>query len=217
MEIYIDTANLEEIEQATALTILDGVTTNPTILSKQNLHPKEIMMKINQKVNGKVWYQVTKETSEEMVLEAIEIVSFLDYPVIKLPMGVEGLKACKTLSNQQIETNMTLVYSVSQAILAAKAGATYVSPYVGRMNDIGSSGLQFIDEIVRVFNVQEMRTKVIGASLRGNQDVVAVASRGAKAATMSFKVLMQMVEHPMTDKGLVQFSEDWNAYQTRLT
>ncbi|KHF41671.1 transaldolase family protein [Halalkalibacter okhensis] len=216
MEIYLDTANLEEIEHVMQLPMLDGVTTNPSILSKQNLQPKAIMKEINQRVDGKVWYQLTKDKSEEMVNEALEIVELLDHPVIKLPMGIEALKACSVLTKQGIETNMTLVFSVSQAILAAKAGATYVSPYIGRMNDIGLEGLQFIEDTVNVFKAQEMSTKVIGASIRSNHDVVAIASRGAKAATMSLKVFKQMLEHPMTDKGLVQFSEDWNVYQNRL-
>ncbi|PGT83774.1 transaldolase family protein [Bacillus sp. AFS040349] len=217
MEIYIDTANLNEIEEAQSLSILDGVTTNPSILSKQSLPHKEVLAKINSIVNGKVWYQVVSDTSDEMVKEALQIIEILDKPVIKLPMGGEALKATRVLTNQGIETNMTLVYSVSQAILAANAGAAYVSPYVGRINDIGLSGLNLIQDIVNVFQVQNISTKVIGASLRGSHDIVDVASLGAKAVTMPYRVLMQMIEHPMTDKGRLQFSEDWNTYQTLVT
>ncbi len=217
MEIYVDTANLEEIEKAMSLSVLDGVTTNPTILSKQNLPRKEILTEINARVDGKVWYQVASESSKDMISEALEVIPLIDRPVIKLPMGIEALNACKELTRQGIETNMTLVYSVSQAILAAKAGVTYVSPYIGRINDLGWSGLQLIEEIVKVYKVQELNTKVIGASIRGSQDVVAIAHLGAKAATMSYKVLEQMLAHPMTDKGLHQFLEDWNTYQARLS
>ncbi|MBS4221734.1 fructose-6-phosphate aldolase [Lederbergia citrea] len=216
MEIYIDTADLNEIKKAMSLSILDGVTTNPTILSKQGVPYKERLGEINEIVDGKIWYQVVSSNSEAMVREALEVVSLLEQPVIKLPIGQESLKASKILSNQGIETNMTLVFSVAQAILSAKAGASYISPYVGRINDIGWSGLQLIKDITQIFSIQGIQTKVIGASLRSSQDIVSVAELGAKAATMPFKVLTQMLNNPMTDSGLVQFNDDWKAYQRQL-
>ncbi len=216
MEIYIDSANIEEIRAAKELAILDGVTTNPTILSKQELEPKQILKKINDLIIGKVWYQVSSEKAEDMIHEALDICEVLDRPVIKLPMSIESLNACKALSNQGIETNMTLVFSVSQAILAAKVGAAYVSPYVGRVNDTGWSGYQLIHEIVTVFSRQEFETKVIGASLRGSHDIVEMAMLGAKAVTMPYKVLMELLHHPMTEIGRSQFHRDWIDYQERL-
>ncbi|WP_413303551.1 fructose-6-phosphate aldolase [Bacillus sp. 1P10SD] len=213
MELYIDTADLSEIKHAMTLSILDGVTTNPSILSKQGVPYKQRLAEINELVDGKVWYQVVSENSAAMVEEALEVVAILKQPVIKLPMGPESLKASKVLSSQGIQTNITLVYSVAQAMLAAKAGASYVSPYVGRINDIGWPGLQLINDIVRIFSIQGLQTNVIGASLRSNQDIVSVAEQGASAATMPFKVFMQMFNHPMTDSGLVQFLEDWKVYQ----
>lgn len=216
MEIYIDSANMEEIQAAEKLSILNGVTTNPTILSKQPLEPKRILREINQLISGKVWYQVSSEEAKDMIEEALDVCEVLDQPVIKLPMGIESLQACKTLSNQGIETNMTLVFSVAQAILAAKAGAAYVSPYVGRINDTGWSGYQLIHEIVIVYNKQKLETKVIGASLRGSHDVVEMAMLGAHAVTMPHKVLMDLLQHPMTDIGREQFNRDWLGYQERL-
>ncbi|WLR51659.1 transaldolase family protein [Bacillus tianshenii] len=216
MEIYIDTANLNEIKSAAELLILDGVTTNPSILAKQAKVPKEILSEINALVDGKVWYQVVSEHADEMYQEAMDIVEVLDHPVIKLPMGPEALKACKALSRQKVETNITLVYSASQALLASKSGATYVSPYVGRMNDIGWSGYKLIEEIVTLFTAQGMATKVIGASLRSNQDIIEMGMLGAKAVTMPYRVLLQMLGHPMSDKGLTQFQKDWQGYQERL-
>ncbi|MFS0779944.1 fructose-6-phosphate aldolase [Neobacillus sp. 3P2-tot-E-2] len=216
MEIYIDTADLTEIKQAMTLSILDGVTTNPSILLKQGVSYKERLAEINEIVDGKVWYQVVSDNSMEMVKEAQEVAALLSQPVIKLPMGAESLKASKILSDQGIETNMTLVFSVAQAILSAKAGASYVSPYVGRINDIGWSGHQLIKDIAQMYSIQGFQTKVIGASLRGTQDIVSIAELGAKAATMPFKVLMQMLHHPMSDIGLIQFREDWKAYQAQL-
>lgn len=216
MEIYIDTADLAEIKSAANICILDGVTTNPTILSKQKLVPKEILAEIDRLVSGKVWYQVSSNRTEEMVNEALEMASVITRPVIKLPMGTEALNACQILSKQGIETNMTLVFSVSQAILAAKAGASYISPYVGRINDVGWSGYQLIKEIVEVFEIQKFDTKVIGASLRGSHDIVEMARLGAKAVTMPFKVFMELMDHPMTDIGRNKFNQDWNAYQEQL-
>jgi transaldolase len=216
MEIYIDTANLEEIKSAAPLPILDGVTTNPSILSRQNLAPKDILAEISAVVDGKVWYQVTGKTAEEMVNEALEMCTVINKPVIKLPMGIEALKACHNLAKQGIETNMTLVFSVSQAILASKAGAAYISPYVGRINDVGWSGQQFIKEIVDTFEAQKLNTKVIGASLRGNRDIIEMAMLGAKAVTMPYKVFTELLKHPITEIGRNQFDDDWRGYQNKL-
>ncbi|WP_102275776.1 transaldolase family protein [Cytobacillus massiliigabonensis] len=216
LELFIDTAELKEIKSAQALSILDGVTTNPTILSKQKLPPKKILAEINEIVRGKVWYQVTGETEKDMVREALDICSVITHPVIKLPMGIEALNACHSLSKQGIETNMTLIFSVSQALLAAKAGAAYISPYVGRVNDTGWSGYQLIKEIVSVFEIQNYQTKVIGASLRGSHDIVEMAMLGAKAVTMPYKVFFSLMQHPMTEIGRYQFNNDWKDFQDRL-
>ncbi|RFU61808.1 transaldolase family protein [Peribacillus glennii] len=216
MEIFIDTADIKEIKSASQLSILDGVTTNPTILSKQKLPPREVLVEINSLVRGKVWYQVTSEKAGDMVDEAKEMISVINRPVIKLPMGVEALNACHILSKEGIETNMTLVFSVSQAILAAKAGASYVSPYVGRINDTGWSGYQLIREIVSVYEKQQFNTKVIGASLRGSYDIVEMAMLGAKAVTMPYKIFSELIRHPMTDIGRTQFDNDWQGLQDHL-
>lgn len=216
MEFYIDTADLKEIKSAAELSILDGVTTNPTILSKQNLPPKEVIAEINEMVNGKVWYQVSSDTAQDMISEALEMVSVISRPVIKLPMGLEGLNACHALSKEGIDTNMTLIFSVSQAILAAKAGAAYVSPYVGRVNDTGWSGYQLIKEIVSVYETQKFNTKVIGASLRGTHDIVEMAMLGARAVTMPYKIFSGLFHHPMTDIGRNQFNHDWKEYKEKL-
>lgn len=216
MEIYIDTANITEIKEAAKLSILDGVTTNPTILSKQKVPPKELLTEINAIVKGKVWYQVSSEIAEDMVNEALDMASVINKPVIKLPMGFEAINACHTLSKHGIETNMTLVFSVSQAILAAKAGATYISPYVGRINDTGWSGYQLIKDIVNTYETQKMNTKIIGASLRGSYDIAEMAMYGARAVTMPYQIFMGLLQHPMTDIGRIQFDNDWKSFQDQL-
>ena len=216
MEIFIDTADINEIKSAAKLSILDGVTTNPTILSRQELSPKESLAEINAAIEGKVWYQVTSSKAEEMVKEAKEMISVISKPVIKLPMGFEALNACHRLSSEGIETNMTLVFSVSQALLAAKAGAAYVSPYVGRINDTGWSGTQLIKDIVAAYDKQGFPTKVIGASLRGSHDIAEMALLGAKAVTMPYTVFRGLMNHPMTDIGRNQFDSDWQEFQEYL-
>ncbi|MBN2908915.1 fructose-6-phosphate aldolase [Polycladomyces sp. WAk] len=210
MELYIDSANIEQIAQVMPLGILQGVTTNPTLIAKEKRDFQTLIRNIAKLVDGKIWCQVTSTEAESMVNEALEINSWAKNIVIKLPMGMEGLKAASILSRKGVETNMTLVYSVPQAVLAAKAGVSYVSPYVGRVDDTGWDGMSLIKEIVDVFQSLQVKTKVIAASIRGPQQVIDALRTGVHAVTMPYQVLLSMVRNPMTDIGLEQFMTDWN-------
>jgi transaldolase len=210
MEFYIDTANLKQIEEVMPLGILEGVTTNPSLVARENRDFKELIQEIAKRVDGKIWAEVVSTEANAMVEEALEINQWAPNMVIKLPMGFEGLKAASRLSKLNVETNMTLVYSVPQAILAAKAGVKYVSPYAGRMDDIGWNGVGLIQEIVEAFSNLKLNTQVIAASIRGPQHVLDVLAAGVHAVTMSYDVLKKMIQNPMTDIGLEQFLTDWN-------
>jgi transaldolase len=210
MEFYIDTANLKQIEEVMPLGILEGVTTNPSLVARENRDFKELIQEIAKRVDGKIWAEVVSTEANAMVEEALEINQWAPNMVIKLPMGFEGLKAASRLTKLNVETNMTLVYSVPQAILAAKAGVKYVSPYAGRMDDIGWNGVGLIQEIVEAFSNLKLNTQVIAASIRGPQHVLDVLAAGVHAVTMSYDVLKKMIQNPMTDIGLEQFLTDWN-------
>ncbi len=209
MKIFIDTANLNEIRKAKALGLVDGVTTNPTLLAKQGEETETLIRKISEEVKGPVNVEVTGTTSEEMVAEAKVMATWGDEIVIKIPVTTEGLKTVKILSEEKIRTNVTLLFSPSQAILAAKAGATYVCPFLGRLDDIGFNGLELIRQIRAIYaSYPEIGTQIIVASVRNPIHVVEAAMLGAEIVTIPPAIIEQMVKHPLTDKGIAQFLED---------
>ena len=209
MKIFIDTANLNEIRKAKALGLVDGVTTNPTLLAKEGEEIESLIRKISEEVMGPVNVEVTGITSEEIVKEARWMATWGDEIVIKIPINQEGLKAVKILSSEGIRTNVTLLFSASQAILAAKAGATYVCPFLGRLDDISFSGIELIRQIKGIYgNYDDIQTKIIVASVRHPIHVIEAGLIGAEIVTIPPAILDQMVKHPLTDKGIAQFLED---------
>ena len=209
VKIFIDTANLNEIKKAKALGLVDGVTTNPTLLAKEGEETEALIRKISKEVKGPVNVEVTGTTCEAMVKEALEMAQWGDEIVIKIPIIQEGLKAVKILSSEGILTNVTLVFSASQAILAAKAGATYVCPFLGRLDDISFNGLELIHQIKGIYdNYDEIETQIIVASVRNPIHVIEAGLMGAEIVTIPPAIIEQMVKHPLTDKGIAQFLED---------
>jgi transaldolase len=209
MKIFLDTANLDEIKKAKTLGLVDGVTTNPTLLAKEGEKAETLIRKISEEVRGPVNVEVTGKTHEEMIEEAGVMATWGEEIVIKVPINLEGLKVVKTLSSQGIRTNVTLVFSASQAILAAKAGATYVCPFVGRLDDISFNGLELIRQIREIYlNYDEIETKIVVASVRHPIHVIESGLMGAEIVTIPPAVLEQMSKHPLTDKGIAQFLED---------
>jgi transaldolase len=209
VKIFIDTANLNEIRKAKALGLVDGVTTNPTLLAKEGEEIESLIRKISEEVMGPVNVEVTGITSEEIVKEARWMATWGDEIVIKIPINQEGLKAVKILSSEGIRTNVTLLFSASQAILAAKAGATYVCPFLGRLDDISFSGIELIRQIKGIYgNYDDIQTKIIVASVRHPIHVIEAGLIGAEIVTIPPVILDQMVKHPLTDKGIAQFLED---------
>jgi transaldolase len=216
MEIFLDTANIEEIRKGVAWGIVDGVTTNPTLVSKENAVFEERIKEICETVKGPVSAEVVSTDYEGMVKEAREIANLSEFVVVKIPLIPDGIKAIKTLSKEGIKTNATLVFSPLQALLAAKAGATYVSPFIGRMDDIGNTGMDIVEEIEVIFSNYGYETKIIVASVRHPQHVLEAGLIGADVVTMPFEVLEKMFKHPMTDIGLERFLNDWKKYQDYL-
>ncbi|MCG0276378.1 MAG: fructose-6-phosphate aldolase [Thermosediminibacteraceae bacterium] len=209
MKLFLDTANVTEIREAAALGVISGVTTNPTLIAKEGRDFKETILEITKIVDGPISAEVVSLDAHGMIQEATEIASWHPNIVIKIPMTWEGLKAVKELSNKGIKTNVTLIFSPSQALLAAQAGATYVSPFIGRFTDISQDGIALISDIVDIFTLHDIKTKVIAASIRTPMDVINAAKAGADIATVPYKVLEQMVKHPLTDIGIQRFLEDW--------
>ena len=209
MKIFLDTANIDEIKEGASWGIVDGVTTNPSLIAKEKRDFKQVVKEICDIVDGPISAEVISEDSEGMISEARELVKIHKNIVIKIPMTVEGLKAVSTLSKEGIKTNVTLIFSPNQALLAAKAGATYVSPFLGRLDDVGSQGMDLVRTIVEVFFNYDYDTEVIAASIRHPLHVVDAALAGAHIATIPMKVLQQMVKHPLTDKGIESFMNDW--------
>ena len=210
MKIFIDTANVEEIKEAATWGILDGVTTNPSLIAKEGRDIKEVINEICSIVDGPISAEVISLEHEGMVKEALELVQLHKNIVIKIPMTIEGLKAVKILSEKNIKTNVTLIFSSQQALLAAKAGATYVSPFVGRVDDIGAKGVQLIEEIANIFNKHKINTEIIAASIRNPIHVSECAIAGCDIATIPFGVLKMMSKHPLTDIGIEKFLADYN-------
>lgn len=209
MEFYLDTANIEEISAARKLGLIDGVTTNPTLLSREGGNWEEQVEKICELVDGPVSLEVVGTTAEEMLSEAEHLTSFGKNVVVKIPMIEEGLVAVKELTARGIKTNVTLVFSTMQALLAAKAGATYVSPFVGRLDAIGQNGMEVVSQIRTVFDNYGFRTNILVASVRHAGHVLESALLGADVITIPYNVIKQVAGHPLTDKGLASFLADW--------
>ena len=216
MRFFIDTANIEEIKEANDLGVICGVTTNPSLIAKEGRDFIQVVKEITEIVDGPISAEVLSLDHEGMVKEAEKLSQIHKNIVIKLPMTVEGLKATKILSSRGIKTNVTLIFSSTQALLAARAGATYVSPFVGRLDDIGQNGLDLIEEIVDIFKVNNIETQVIVASVRNPIHVSQAALMGADIATVPYKVIAQMTKHPLTDKGIENFLKDWEGASLTL-
>ncbi len=213
MKFFIDTANIDEIKKGLALGMVDGVTTNPSLVSKEQRPFTEILADICALVDGPVSAEVISPDADGMVSEARELAQLHDNIVIKIPMTEDGLKAVKCLSEDNIKTNVTLIFSSTQALLAAKAGATYVSPFVGRLDDISLDGMELINDIMTILTNYNMTTEVIVASVRSPMHVVQSALIGADIATIPYKVIAQMARHPLTDIGMEKFLADWEKRQ----
>lgn len=212
MKFFIDSAEIAEIKEIAAYGLLDGVTTNPSLIAKSGRDFKEVIAEICQVVAGPVSAEVAATDYENMVREGEILAKIAKNVCIKLPMTLDGIKACKYFSDKGIKTNVTLCFSAAQAILAAKAGATFVSPFVGRLDDIGQDGLSLIGEICAIFaNYENFKTEVLVASIRNPIHITESAKMGAHVATIPGKVLKQLISHPLTDKGLETFVKDWSA------
>ncbi|MFX0549614.1 fructose-6-phosphate aldolase [Hathewaya histolytica] len=211
MKIFIDTANVEEIKKAAEFGILDGVTTNPSLIAKEGRDLKEVIEEICSIVDGPISAEVISLEADKMVEEGIELSKLHKNIVIKIPMCEEGLKAVSRLSKEGIKTNVTLIFSAQQALLAAKAGATFVSPFVGRLDDIGNGGMQIISDIADIFDMYGITTEIISASIRTPMHVLEAAKVGSHISTIPYKVIMQMVKHPLTDIGIEKFLADYNS------
>ncbi len=211
MKIFIDTANIDEIRDAASLGVIDGVTTNPSLIAKEGKKLEDVIGEICSLVDGPISGEIKATTNkwEDMVAEGKEIAKFHKNMVVKIPMTKDGIIATKELTKLGIKTNVTLVFSVNQALLAAKAGATYVSPFVGRLDDISEDGIQLIYDIVNVFTNYDINTEIIAASIRHPLHVVECAKAGADIATIPYKVIMQMIKHPLTDQGIEKFVNDY--------
>ncbi len=211
MKMFIDTANVEEIRQANDWGVICGVTTNPSLIAKEGKVFEEVIKEITTIVDGPISAEVVAPDAEGMVVEARKLASIHKNIVIKIPVTLEGLKAVKVLSAEGIKTNVTLIFSAAQALMAARAGATYVSPFVGRLDDISDNGMDLISDIADIFAIHDIETEIISASIRGPQDVVDSAKAGAHIATIPHKVFTQMIKHPLTDIGIDKFMADWNS------
>ncbi|HET7522187.1 MAG TPA: fructose-6-phosphate aldolase [Bacillales bacterium] len=213
MKFFVDTANLDEIREAHDLGLLAGVTTNPSLVSKEGADFHERLREITGIVPGSVSAEVVSEKAEDMVAEGKELAAIAPNITVKVPMTLEGLKAVKTFKELDIETNVTLIFSANQALMAARAGAAYVSPFLGRLDDIGQNGLSLISEVSEIFNLHGIQSQIIAASIRHPVHVTEAARRGAHIATLPFKVIKQLVNHPLTDKGIEKFLADWEKHQ----
>ena len=209
MKIFIDSADINEIKSLNDTGLIDGVTTNPSLIAKSRLNFIDAIEQICKIVDGPVSAEVTATDADTMILEGKKLSKIASNVVIKVPLTVDGLKACKNFSNENIKVNVTLCFSAAQAILAAKAGATYISPFIGRLDDIGADGINLISEIVDIYDLHDFKTEVLAASIRSVQDIVDSAKLGAQVATIPPKILQSMYDHPLTDKGLNAFLQDW--------
>lgn len=213
MKFFIDTANVDEIRRAVELGVVDGVTTNPSLIAREGRDFVEVVKEITEIVDGPISAEVISLEADKMVEEAKELVRKInsDNLVIKIPLCAEGLKATKRLSAMGIKTNVTLVFSTAQALMAAKAGATYVSPFVGRLDDIGDDGIALIRDIANIFAIYDIPTEIIAASIRTSAHVTAAARAGSDIATIPYKVFEDMLKHPLTTSGIEKFLSDWES------
>ncbi|MCU9613321.1 fructose-6-phosphate aldolase [Caldibacillus lycopersici] len=211
MKFFIDTANIEEIKEVYAIGVLAGVTTNPSLVAKEKgVTFEERLKEITSIVSGSVSAEVISLDAKGMIAEGRELAKIAPNITIKVPMTVEGLKAVSVFSKEGIKTNVTLIFSANQALLAARAGASYVSPFLGRLDDIGQNGLDLISDIAEMFSIHDIPTEIIAASIRHPQHVTEAALRGAHIATIPYKVLLQLFQHPLTEQGIEKFLADWN-------
>ena len=213
MKFFIDTANVDEIRKANDMGIICGVTTNPSLIAKEGRDFNQVIAEIASIVDGPISGEVKATTTdaEGMIREGREIAAIHPNMVVKIPMTMEGLKAVKVLTKERIKTNVTLIFSAAQALLAARAGATYVSPFLGRLDDISMPGIDLIDEITEIFQMHGIETEIIAASIRNPIHVIDCARAGADIATVPYKVLVQMTKHPLTDQGIEKFQADYKA------
>lgn len=216
MQLFLDTANVEEIKEALTWGVISGVTTNPSLVAKEKRDFKVLVKEICDMVPGPVSAEVISLDSQEMISEARELARVAPNVVVKIPMCIEGLKAVKVLSQEGIKTNVTLVFSANQGLLAALAGATYVSPFVGRLDDVGNEGMAVVEDLVILIENYSLPTKVIAASIRHPMHVLEAARISAHVATVPYKVLESMTRHPLTDIGIVRFLDDWTKVQKEL-
>ena len=211
MKMFIDTANVDHIREANDLGVICGVTTNPSLIAKEGRDFVEVVKEITTIVDGPISAEVISLDHAGMVAEAEELVKIHENIVIKIPMCEEGLKTVKVLAAMGVKTNVTLIFSAAQALLAARAGATYVSPFVGRLDDIGMEGINLISEIAEIFAIHNIETEIIAASIRMPTHVTSCAAAGADIATVPYKVIAQMLKHPLTDAGIEKFLKDWES------
>ncbi len=216
MDIYIDTANLDEIKRAASLGVLDGVTTNPSLVAKEGVDFRTRLEEICQVVKGPVSAEVVAIEHDAMIAEAEPLIEIAPNIVIKFPCIEEGLRACKTLADRGVKVNMTLCFQPLQALLAAKAGAFLISPFVGRIDDVGGDGMEVVQQIRQIYDNYSYTTKILTASIRHPQHMVQAAMMGSDVATAPFKVIQQMMKHPLTDVGLKRFIDDWEKAKTLL-
>ncbi len=209
MKIFLDTANIEDIKEINSLGVIHGITTNPSLIAKEKRDLKETLKEIASIVDGPISGEVISLDYENMIKEAEELASIHKNIVVKIPMTYDGLKAVSYLSKKGIRTNVTLIFSAAQALLAARAGASYVSPFLGRLDDIGSNGLILIEDISEIFNVHNIQTEIIAASIRNPIHVIEAAKLGANIGTLPPSVIRALINHPLTDSGIEKFKEDW--------
>lgn len=209
MKLFIDTANVKEIREANDMGVICGVTTNPTLIAKEGRDFNEVIKEIASIVDGPISGEVIALDAVGMVKEGIEIAKIHKNMIVKIPMTEDGLKAVKILSAKGIKTNVTLIFTAAQALLAARAGATYVSPFLGRLDDIDANAMELIEKIVTIFDVHGIATEIISASIRNPKHVTDAAALGAHIATVPFGVIKQMIKHPLTDSGIEKFMKDW--------
>lgn len=215
MKFFIDTANIEDIKEANALGIVAGVTTNPSLVAKEGVSFHDRLKEITKEVAGSVSAEVIAEDAEGMIKEGKELAKIAPNITVKVPMTLEGLKAVKAFSDENIKTNVTLIFNANQALLAARAGATYVSPFIGRLDDIGQDGMDLIATIANIFDIHGVETEIIAASIRHPLHVTEAALAGADIATIPYSVLGTLVKHPLTDQGIEKFLADWEKYSSK--
>jgi transaldolase len=216
MQLFIDTANIDEIREAASWGVISGVTTNPSLIAKERRDFKTVVREISEIVDGPISAEVLSDTAVEMIPEARDLAKIAKNIVIKIPMTREGLKAVKVLTKEGIKTNVTLVFSATQGLMASLAGATYVSPFIGRLDDISTDGMELVADLVTIIENYGLATKVIAASVRHPMHVLEAAKASSHIATVPFKVLESMLNHPLTDAGIKRFKDDWAKVQKEL-